>query len=491
LENFKNPPKDVKKIIMKRVKYIGFSLLIVYNGIYSQNSVTGKLSLKQCIETGITNNLVVLQNDLQAQTAEVNLKQAKATRFPDLNASVGHGINQGRSIDPFTNGYINQQVNYGSYGVNSGVTLFNGFAIQNNIRQNKLIFQAAKMETEQAKDNLTINIILAYLQVLNNEDLLAQSQNQLELSKKQMERLEVLNKQGAITPSELSDLKGQSANDQLAIINNQSALETSKITLCQLMNVPYDKGMQLERLEAASFAAKYEDIPETIYQAALEKFALIKAVDFRKQSSVSGVKAARGQLFPRLTLDGNANSNYSSVASRDVFINTTDVTTQDYVVVNGTPSPLIRKQSNFSSQKIAYGSQLNNNLFTSISLNLQIPIFNAFQARSRVSIAKINLKNDELIAQTTRIQLKQAIDQAYVNMMMASDRYKTLLDQVNAFDESFRAAEIRFNAGVGNSIDYLTAKNNLDRANINLINAKFDLVLRFKILNYYEGKQLW
>jgi len=237
---------------MKKVKYIGYCFLLVCHFAYAQNNpITGKLSLKQCIETGITNNLVVLQNDLQAQTAEVNFKQAKANRFPDLNAAVGQGINQGRSIDPFTNGYINQQVNYASYGINSGVTLFNGFAIQNNIRQNRLIFQAARMETQQAKDNLTINIILAYLQVLNNEDLLAQSQNQIGLSKKQVERLEILNKQGAITPSELSDLKGQSANDELAIINNQSALETAKINLCQLMNIPYDKNMQLERLETA------------------------------------------------------------------------------------------------------------------------------------------------------------------------------------------------------------------------------------------------
>jgi outer membrane protein len=126
-----------------------------------------------------------------------------------------------------------------------------------------------------------------------------------------------------------------------------------------------------------------------------------------------------------------------------------------------------------------------------VSLNLRIPIFNSLQARSRVSLAKIDLKNNELVAQTTRIQLRQSIDQAYINMTSASDRYKTLLEQVNAYTESFRAAEIRFNAGVGNSIDYLTAKNNLDRSNINLINAKFDFVLRVKVLDYYEGKKLW
>ncbi len=76
-------------------------------------------------------------------------------------------------------------------------------------------------------------------------------------------------------------------------------------------------------------------------------------------------------------------------------------------------------------------------------------------------------------------------------MITASDQYKVLLEQVDAYTESFRAAEIRFNNGVGTPVDYLTAKNNLDRANINLITAKYDYVLRTKILDYYQGKQLW
>jgi len=479
---------------MKRILFSAF-LFFLYLSVAAQpvpqRREDKKLTLQQCVETGLSNNLQVLQSDLLSQTAEVNWKQAKANRFPDLNAGIDHGINQGRSIDPFTNGYINQQVNYAGYGINSGVTLFNGFAIQNNIRQNQLIFQASKMELQQAKDNLTINIILAYLQVLNNEDLLIQSRNQRELSEKQVQRLEVLNNEGAITPSNLSDVKGQLANDELSIINTQNALETARVNLCHLMNIPYDKDLQLERSGTGSLATKYNDTPDIIYQAALEKFALVKAVDLRKQSAESAVKATRGQLFPTLSLNGSANSNYSNAARNDIFINTTDVASQDYVVVNGSPSPVIRKQNNFNSEKITYGKQLNNNLFTSVSLNLRVPIFNSFQARSRVSIAKINLKNDELVAQTTRTQLRQAIDQAYINMVSASDRYKTLLNQVDAFTESFQAAEIRFNNGVGNSIDYLTAKNNLDRSNINLINAGFDFILRIKVLDYYEGKPLW
>ena len=134
---------------------------------------------------------------------------------------------------------------------------------------------------------------------------------------------------------------------------------------------------------------------------------------------------------------------------------------------------------------------MNNNLYTSFGFNLSIPIFNSLQQRNRIRQAKINYKSTEYAAKTTKTRLGQAIDQAYINMNTASDRYKTLLTQVEAFEESFRAAGIRFDSGVGNSIDYLTAKNNLDRANINLIIAKYDYVLRAKILDYYQGKQLW
>jgi outer membrane protein len=347
------------------------------------------------------------------------------------------------------------------------------------------------MDWQQAKDNLTINIILAYLLVLNNEDILAQAKNQATFSNKQVERLDILDKQGAIAPSILYDLRGQFASDQLSIINAQNSLEAAKISLYQLMNLPYDKNVELEKMNTGDLAPKYEVKPEDIYQTALQQFAQVKAVDLRTQSAASAVKAARGLLYPRLTLNGSANTNYSSVANQAVFVNTTDVTTTDYVTVSGTQYSVIQKQNNYSYKTIPFNKQLNNNLFTSVNLSLQIPIFNSFFQRNRVKLAKISLQNNELIAKTTKTQLQQSIELAYNNMIAAQERYKTLLDQVNAYEQSFKAAEVRFNAGLGTSVDYLTAKNNLDRANINLISAKYDYALRRKILDFYQGKQLW
>jgi outer membrane protein len=473
--------------MMKKIFFSVVLVSLVTLQVYSQTTMT----LRQCVETGIANNFDVKQRELQAHSDEANWKQSKLNMFPDLNGSAGHSFNQGRSIDPFTNQPVTQSFNSSNYSISSGVILFNGLAIQNNIKQNSLTYQASKMDWQQEKDNLTINIILSYLQVLSNAEQLEQAKNQASLSGQQVERLDVLNKEGAIKPSDLSDLKGQYANDQLAIISFQNSLETAKITLCQWMNIPYNKDLVLEKIDPESFAATYEGTPDIIYQTALEQLSLVKAANYRMLSAERGVKVARGQLFPRLTFGGTAYTSYSSVATQNIFKNTSDVTSEDYVLVNGTPTPVIYKRDNFDISKINYSDQLNNNLYTSFGFTLNIPLFNALIQRNRVKQAKITLELRQSAVTNTKNQLNQAVNQAYSNMTAASGRYKTTLEQVTAYNESFRAAGIRFQQGVGNSIDYLTAKNNLDRASINLIITKYDYVLRSKILDYYQGRQLW
>ena len=477
--------------IRKNVWFCSLILLSVFNGLAQNNQPSNTITLKQAVETAITNNLTVKQSELDMETAAVNWKQSKANRYPSLNGVANHGINQGRSIDPFTNSFSNQQISYAGYGLSTGVVLFNGFGIHNTIKQNAYAYDAAKLEVQQDKDNITLNVILMYLQVLNNDDLLAQSRSQADVTRRQVERLEILNKEGAIVPALVYDLKGQLANDELAVVNNRNALNASRLSLSQLMNVPYNENLQLERINADQFATTYGETIDKIYQSALEQLALVKAADLRRKSAEMGVKAAKGDRYPILSLSGNLSTNYSSAAARDIFLNTVETTTTDYVLVNGNKMPVIRNQNNFSTQKIKYNDQLDNNLFTSVNLGLRIPIFNAFQVKQRVELAKINQKSTEYIEQTTKIQLRQSIEQAYFNMTAAQDRYKTIVEQVNAFTESFRAAEIRFNEGVGTSVDYIIAKNNLDRANINLISARYDYVLRTKILDYYQSKPLW
>lgn len=468
-----------------------FFLNVVFVSFTLIASAQNKLTLKEAIETGIKNNIDVLQSDLLMQKADINLKQSRADMLPNLNASANHGVNQGRSIDPFTNAFINQKVNYASYGASSNILLFNGSSLHNQIKSNELGYQASKMELQQSKDNLTINIILTYLQVLSSEDILDRSREQKAVTDSQVTRLNILNQSGAIPPSQYYDLKGQLANDEIAIVDNQAALETAKLNLAQLLNIPYNKYLDVEKFPEESFNTFYDNTPENIYSTALQQFAQIKATHLRTQSAEKYIRSMRGQLYPTISLNGNINTNYSSVASQEYFVNSTEVTSPDYVLINGSQVQVIKKQNNYDSKKITYGNQLNNNLFTTVNLGISIPLFNAGQVRNKIKLAKIDLKNTQLVEENSKIQLQQSIERAYVSLTSSSDKYKLLLSQVNSFAESFRAAEIRFNSGASTSVDYLIAKNNLDRAKSNLIIAKYDFVLRSKVLDYYQGKPLW
>ena len=464
-------------------------LCFVFTKGFTQDT-SRAVGLKEAVETAIQNNLQVKQQEILMESAQINWKQAKAERFPSLSGFANHGINQGRSIDPFTNAFINQEVNYASYGLNTSVTLFNGLGILNNVKANALGYDAARWELQQMKDNVTLNVILAYLQVLSNSDQLIQAGNTIAVTKQQVERLEILDRQGAIAPALLFDLRGQLASDEVALINSENALNSSKLLLSQIMNVPYTKNLYVQRVKLDEFNPEYAANIEEIYQIALNQLAVVKAANLRKQSAEKAVKAAKGDLYPSLGLSGQINTNYSSAASRDIFLNTIEDST-GYVIVNGNKSPVIVSQPQFAKENIRYNDQLSNNLFTSVNLGLRIPIFNALQSRTRVRQAQITQKNYEYIEQTTLIQLKQNIEQAYFNMIAARERYKALLEQVRAYSESFRAAEVRFAAGAGTSVDYIISKNNLDRANISLINARYDFLLRTKVLDYYQGKPLW
>ena len=452
-------------------------------------SAQNKLTLKEAIDLGIKNNLEVNQADLRSQQQEINFKQTRAMMLPNLNASANYGMNQGRSIDPFTNNFINQNVSYSSYGASSNVLLFNGGSLQNKIKENKLGLEASKMELQQAKDNVTINIILAYLNILSSKETLNQARQQRAVTEKQAERLKILNEEGAIAPALYYDIKGQVANEEIGIADQDASLKNALLNLCQLLNIPYDKNLVVEPLDDGEFGMQYSYRPEDIYSEAVQNFAEIKSVRLRKESAEKAIRSAKGDLFPVLSLGGSMNTNYSSAATQSTFINTTEVPSTDYVNVGGEKFPVIVQQNNFKVNNINYGQQLNNNLFSSVNVGLSIPLFNASQTRNKIRLAKINLKNTEIQEENTRIELQQSIERAYVQLSNSQSKYNLLREQVAAFSESFRSAEIRFNAGDINSVDYLIAKNNLDRAKVNLIISKYDFVLHAKVLDYYRGEK--
>lgn len=473
------------------MKHIIFIISVFLFQQTSGQNQSAPLNLQNCIETAIAYNLQVRQTAYQLATDKTSLQQAKASRLPSLNGNISHGINQGRSIDPFTNSYVNSEITQANYGINTSITIWNGSAITHSIKQNQLNLQASEMSWQQEKDNVTINVILAYLQVLSNKEQLGIAEKQVAVTKGQVDRLIILNNSGAIAPATLFDMQGQLAGDQLSLLTIRNSLETAKISLAQLMNQPYSPSMELEPLETKESPVLYDVSAEQVFKTATQQLAMIKAAEFRQQSAHKNVLTARALMLPTLSLNGGLGTNYSSVASRQLLLGTADVATPQYVTVNNNKIPVFAPQSNFSSQKIGYGDQWKNNFNSSISVNLQIPILNRMQAKTKIRQAEISEQRAAFESESIKTQVHRAVDQAHINMNTSFERYQTLQKQVADFTASFKAAEVRFNSGVNTVVEYMVAKNNVDRANANFIAAKFDYILRMKLLDFYQGKALW
>lgn len=473
---------------MRYFKFIFFSLIIVLPAM-AHGQADSVLTLQECIDIAIKNNLDVKKSELLMETNHLNYKQAKENLLPAINGQVDHGVNQGRNINPFTNTYVNQSLTYGNYSLNGDLTLFSGLQNLNRIKQTSLAYQAGKMDFQQAKDQVTINVITAYLLVLDNTELLSQVRNQLDVSQKQVDRLAILEKEGANKlPSDLYDLKGTYGDNQLSAVNSKATLENSKLNLLQILNVPYRKNLKLEPINAQDLGKQIGFSSDQIYDVALQQLAYVKAATLRRQSAEKAVKVAKGSLLPTVSLFGGLYTNYSSAAQKSVFTDSSTVNTGNFINTPAGRQSVLTTQANFANQNIGYYDQFKNNYSTQFGISLRVPILNYFQNRNKVAQAKIDLLNTKYVEENTRIQLRQNVEQAYLNMTSAYERYNALTEQVKAYAESFRTAEIRFNAGVLTSVDFVVAKNNLDRANLNLINARYDCYIYNKILDYYQGK---
>jgi outer membrane protein len=464
-----------------------FFLTAWYTANAQQNNV---ISLQQCLDVAVRNNLQVKQTGLTMEADSVNYLQTKENLLPTLNGQVSRTLSQGRALSPVTNTYVNQGITSDNYGLGSNLTLFSGLYNQNAIKQTRLAYQAGKMDFQSAKDIFTINIITAYLTVLDDEEQLGQSKSQLAVAKEALDRSTILEKQGAnTTASAFYDLKGSYSGSSVAVVSTQNAVTAAKVILFQYMNIPYNKDAELQPLNAEDLAGNYGINPDQVYQTALQQLAVVKAATLRRQSAEKGVKQAQGLLFPTLTLSGGINTNYNSAAQNSVFTDsTTSAVPGLYTNSAAGKQSVYETQANYAAQNINYINQFKNNYGTYVGLTLNIPILNYRQKKNAVALAKINLLTLQNVEDNTKIQLQQNIEQAFYNMTAAHDRYQALQDEASAYTESFRISKLRFDAGVLTSVDYITSKNNMDAANLNLISARYDYFIYSKILDYYQGK---
>ncbi|TRZ45727.1 TolC family protein [Robertkochia solimangrovi] len=444
-------------------------------------------TLEDCIAIAFENNLDLKGSHLNADAARVDLNRSWGDITPAVNASYELGITDGRSIDPYTNDYIDQELTYSTAALSLSATVFNGFKLKNTIKQSRQNLNASEMEIAEAKQDLRLKVTLAYLQILNTRDQLTLAKSRLEVTGQQVDRLEVLYQQEVGNPADYTDMKGQFSSDQMAVLTAENNLKAAIINLFLLMGVETELDADFQNTAASLKFELYPISSEDVYEESLANLPTFKAKELRQEAAESGVSIAIADYFPRISLFGGLFTNYSSAAEVFNQTGTNTVNTGSYVNINGTDYDVFADQAIFSSEKISYGDQFNNNLNTSYGVSVNIPLFNGARARNNVKISKIELESAENELKQTKLSYKKSIEQAYINMETAYDKFLVLQDQVKAYEESFRVNEIRFNSGVSNIVEYIIAKNNVDSSRLNLSIAQYEYVLRTLVLDYYRG----
>ncbi|MEO6283588.1 MAG: TolC family protein [Dyadobacter sp.] len=470
---------------------------------FAQNDVTqpaNTYSLEDCIKIALETNPQLKQSELTVQTNGNIYAQSKWQRWPSISFSAGQGFSSGRNIDPFTNQFVQQNINSNNYQLGGQVTLFNGFQIKNTIKFNEANYNASAKDLDATRNDIMLNVALSYLQVITNQELIEVARRQVDASNLQVARTAKLVEAGTLAESNLLDLKAQLANDELTLVNAENNLETAKLNLKQYMNMPGSEQINVVKIEVADPSLKvYDATIQEIFETALANLPQMKAANMRIEAAKTNVDLAKGAAMPSLTLSGGVYTAYSSAAPKERFVsdgsgftNTDVISKTDYIIVNNQQVPIVQKISvpNGALRTFGYLDQLNFNRNSAINLNLNIPIFTNFRVKYNVANAKLQQKTYEYQAQQVLLTIRKNVEQAYIDMNNSAKRYSATANQVRALQETFRVSQVRFDAGAINSVEYNIAKANLDKANGNLVQTKYDYVFRTKILDFYMNRPL-
>lgn len=411
-------------------------------------------TLEETINYALEHNLSIKQADLDLENAELSYEQSKAQRLPNLSASASQRWSNGSTIDPITSDFINQKSSSTSLGLNSSMTLFNGFQITNQIKQNKLATEQSELLLEETKNSIEISVLEAYVQALYSNEAVTIAQNQLDASAKELEQAEGLFKGRSLTLKDLNDIQSQHASNQYNLINAKASYQQRILTLKQLLLL--DGSTSLELVAPADdyeVQAALNDY-EAIYRSALEFLPQVEASKTNIAINSTSLDIAKGALYPTLSLSGGLSSGYTK------------------------------------SMGLSFADQIDGNFSQSLGLSLSIPIFNRLSTSTNIQKAKIGIKQAELSYQSTQQELYQNIEQAWLNASANSEQMSAAEVSRDAARSSYQLAKAQFDVGELTATDLIVAQTALNTAELNYIQAKYLTILYTQLLEFYQGNPI-
>ncbi|MCF2503065.1 TolC family protein [Dyadobacter sp. CY107] len=408
------------------------------------------LSLAECVDLLAKNNLIYQQSSLQAEAAQAQLRQTKSQILPQISFGTSQTLNAGRSIDQSTNTYIDEVFGNSSLGLNFQVPVFQGFKVQNQIRQGVLLKESADENRTAILNAQTVLLMQNYVNVLATKALYESWTEQVLSSETQTDRISKQVNAGTVGVNLLYEIKAQLANDKFSQVTALTDYRTARLALFQRMNVTPDDKIEFEALaprDSTLTAASAIDI----YEDAQKSFPEIRSAELYRQSFSYQVKSIKALNYPSLGLQGGFGAVYAT-----------------------------------SNKNLDYFNQLNATRNGSLQLNLNIPIMGRWLTKPRVELAKVQERQAQNTLDVTNQVLRQAIELAVLNLQSMADRQASAEGQVESLTAAFAVIESKMNAGIANSYEYSLAKANLAKAQANAIQAKYDYLMQQRLLQYYR-----
>jgi len=458
----------MKKLIPIIVLTLAGILMIAYNSLGQEN----KWTLEECVLYAIEHNIQVKQQELAADFQQNALKQSKYNLAPSLNGGAGHSYSFGRALDESTYSFTDNETVLSDYfSLNSSITLFSGLTNRKSIEQNKYNLQASIQDVEKIKNDISLSIALAYLQILLNKELFEVAKNQHDITMEQIERTSRLVTAGSLARGSLLEIQAQAASEELQVVNAGNQLDLSILNLTQLLELDIvgDFDIIVPELQIPDETELIEPVM-TVYSEAIKIQPQIKGAEFQLESSEMGLDIAKGARSPRLSLNGSYNTRYSDIRQKLVGIDP----------VTFVPT----------YEKYPFMDQLKDNVNYGLSLSLSVPIFNGWQVNQAISNARLDIERSQYNLEYQKNMLYKDIQQAFADAKASLKKFHSSQRALVSMEESFRYTEQKFNVGLVNTIDYKTSKNQLTRTQSDLLQAKYEYIFKVKVLDFYRGKEL-
>ncbi|HNX66987.1 MAG TPA: TolC family protein [Bacteroidales bacterium] len=432
---------------------------------------TKEWSLEDCILYALQNNIQLKQQEITTQYKASELELSKLSLLPNLNGSASHYYNFGRVADMSTYQFIeNQTVRSNNFDASSTVTLFSGLQNYNTIKKNTYNLQASVQDLEALKDNISLNIAIAYLQILLNKELVNATASQVDLTQQQIDRTKKLVDAGSLAKGNLLDIEAQAASEELQLTTLQNNLAISNLTLAQMLEIDSVNSFRIVTPDIIVNPVDVEGNPTSVYSIAEEKRPEILSAENSLKASEFDLAIAKGGRSPKLQFGASMGTMYNSSRKKVIF-------GPDGVTPIG-------------SVRVPFNDQIDQNLNYGLGFSLSVPIFNGWQVNKSIQNAKRAIQYSEYTLEATKKTLYKNIAQAFADAQGALRKYYSSKKAVESMEEAFRYSEQKFNVGMVNAVDYNQAKTKLLNAQSEMAQAKYEYVFKTKVLDFYKGLPL-